>query len=105
MRKFKVLHCKQSKLKRELKHRRDHNDNLVPYEVFREVKAGEEGWWPGAYGHEKIKEGDILELEGYRADKAANNPQFEEVFDEPETSEVVSGKPGRPKKVAKKKAN
>ena len=95
MRKFKVLECKQSKLATRRKTRRDDSDNLVTYNVYYEVQAGEEGWWPGAYGVEKIKEGDVIELQGHFADKAAKNPAFEEVFDEP-----VKRKPGRPKKDA-----
>lgn len=100
MRKFKVVNCKQVRLVSEKKKRRDDNGNLVTYTVFSEQKAGDEDkngdvWYPGAYGHEKIKVGDILDLEGVRADKAANNPDFEEVFDEP-----AKRKPGRPKKVA-----
>lgn len=44
-----------------------------------------------AYGHEGIAVGDVIELEGTSADKAANNPDFKEL-DAPK-------KRGRPKKV------
>lgn len=99
MRKFKVIKCKQTRTVSEIKKRRDDNGNLVTYTVYSEQKAGEKDklgdvWYPGAYGHERIKEGDIIELEGYRADKAANNPHFEEVKDAP-----VKKKRGRPPKV------
>ena len=33
----------------------------------------------GAYGHENIKTGDVIELEGFFAEKARNNPDFAEV--------------------------
>lgn len=100
MRKFRVLHCPQTRKVFDIKSRRDKDGNKISYKVWREEQAGENGWWPGAYGHEKIKEGDILELEGRRADKAAANPQFEEVFDTPvEIKEpVVKKKRGRPRK-------
>ena len=98
MRKFKVLKCKQTRLKSERRTSRDSNGNLTSYMVYSEEKAGE-GWSPGAYGHEGIKEGDILDIDGVLADKAANNPDFEEVFEEP----VKAEKPVVKKK-AKKKA-
>jgi len=65
-----------------------------------EDKAGD-GWSPGAYGHTNIKEGDILDIDGFLADKAANNPDFEEVFEEPVKVEKPVVK--KAKKKAKKK--
>ncbi len=102
MRKFKVLHCKQQMTQRELRHGRTKEGAMYAYEVEHVVKAGEkklngEVWYPGAYGHEKIKAGDILELQGRIADKAAANPQFEEVFAEPQVTKKK--KRGRPRKV------
>ena len=94
MRKFKVLKCKQTKMVEERKSFRNGDGTMSAYVSYREVKAGEDGWYPGAYGVEKIKEGDIIELEGDLADKCANNPHFEEVFEAPKK------KVGRPKKVA-----
>ena len=105
MRKFRVLHCAQKRTVFDIKTRRDDNGNKISYKVYREEQAGENDWWPGAYGHEKIKEGDILELEGRIADKAAANPQFEEVFPKAEKpveakEPVVKKKRGRPRKKA-----
>lgn len=89
MRYFKVLNCPQSKVIQ--KHVRFKTDSGMASRVeYREVQAGEEGWWPGAYGHEKIKEGDVLPLDGRLADKASRNDAFEEV--------------DKPVKKAKKKA-
>jgi len=58
--------------------------------VEKKKRRGKFGWvWveqevtecisPGAYGHEDIKVGDILEINGHLADKARRNPMFEEV--------------------------
>ena len=100
MRKFKVLDVKESITKCEMKKRKTADGNWVTFPVYREVKRGEEGWYPGAYGHEDIHKGDVIELDGHLADKCAANPQFEEVFDEPEPvkKKVAKKKPGRPKK-------
>lgn len=109
MRKFKVLQCKQTRIVKEPKKVKTPEGAVRTVWFSREEKAGENGWWPGAYGHEKIKEGDILELEGFRAEKAANNPQFEEVFEpaiEPANKQVEppEDQAVKPvKKVAKKK--
>lgn len=98
MRKFKVLKCPQVKIVTEMK-RIKTEAGFANVSFSHEIKAGEkdrrgEIWYPGAYGHRAIKEGDILEIGGHLADKAAANPQFEEVKDAP-----VKRKPGRPRKV------
>lgn len=98
MRKFKVLKCKQSRIVYDVKKAKTAEGAVRTYKVYREEQAGENGWWPGAYGYEKIKEGDILELEGHLADKAASNPMFEEVFDKPKVESPPKKKVGRPKK-------
>ena len=81
---------------------------MVHNEYSREIKGwvkktvNGELWYPGAYGHRAIKKGDVLEIGGHLADKAANNPDFEEVFEKKAEKKVetpVKRKPGRPRKV------
>ena len=98
MRKFRILNCKQERTLKYYKKGRRDDGSVYSFPVFKKIKAGEKDlagnvWYPGAYGHEKIKEGDIIELEGHLADKAATNPDMEEV------------KPGRPKKSTVEKRN
>ncbi len=81
MRKFKVLNCKTEVQVGEIKRYRDNDGNMREIMQYRKVKAGEKGFNPSAYGHEGIKVGDVLEIDGHLADKAANNPDFEEVLD------------------------
>lgn len=102
MRKFKVLNCKTEKIAYKRMSRRDENDNLVWFNQYYTVNAGEQDhkgntWYPGAYGNENIKVGDIIEVEEHLADKAARNPDFEEVVEE--VSAPVKKKRGRPPKV------
>ena len=94
MRKFKVLKVVESITRMSIKTGKTKEGTSYSYPVYREVKRGDEGWFPGAYGHENIHVGDVIELIGELADKAAANPDFEEVFEEPKR------KPGRPKKEA-----
>lgn len=100
MRRFKVIRCRMKKMVCDIKDSLDKHGHPFSYKAYREVKAGEDGWYPGAYGHENIKVGDILDIEGHLADKAAANPDFEEVFDIEEKPTVKKKKPGRPKKAA-----
>lgn len=95
MRKFKVLECKQSRVVGDVKKQTTAEGAVRSYVVYRKEDAGDNGWYPGAYGHERIKVGDILEIEGEMADKAARNPMFEEVF---ESKVAPKKKVGRPKK-------
>lgn len=104
MRKFKVVKCPQVKQVNEPKSFQTEGGAWVTVKNVREIKAGEKGlngetWYPGAYGHRAIKNGDVLEIGGHLADKAANNPDFEEVF-EKKVEEPVKRKPGRPRKVS-----
>ena len=92
MRKFKVLKCKTTVKQPERRTGRDSDGNVYSYVVYCE-KGEKEGFFPGAYGVEKIKVGQIIELNAHLAEKAANNPDFEEVF-------LVEA----PKKVSKKKS-
>ena len=81
------------------------NDDGMRYSVpiYYEVKRGEKDphkkdvWTPGAYGHEDIRVGDVIDLDGHLADKAAMNPDFEEVFEAPPIAKKK--KRGRPRKV------
>lgn len=91
MRKFRVVKCPQTRILKYIKHGKRDDGSVYAYPVFKEIKAGEKDlagnvWYPGAYGVEGIKEGDVIELDGELARKAASNPALEEV------------KPGRPKK-------
>ena len=67
---FEVLDIDMEKtiLKRE--QFRDSEGNNHTREVYETVKIT-----PGAYGHENIKKGDVLEINGYLAKKAAANKQ------------------------------
>ena len=101
MRKFRILKCPQEKTISYLKKGRKEDGSVYSYTVYKDLVAGEkdlngEVWYPGAYGHERVKEGDIIELDGHLAMKAAANPDFEEVTNETEQKR----KPGRPKKVS-----
>lgn len=101
MRKFKVLKCTQTREIRDLRKVKTGDGVYRTVTFTRTIEAGEEGWWPGAYGHEKIKEGDILELDDYFAEKAEKNTEyFQEVFDEPKLESPPKKKVGRPKKAA-----
>ena len=98
MRKFEVLRCKQERTLKYYKKGRRDDGSVYSYAVFKTIKAGEKDlagnvWLPGAYGHEGIKEGDIIELEGHLADKAATNPDLKEIKETP-----VKKKRGRPRK-------
>ena len=46
----------------------------MKFKLIKEVESS-----VGAYGHENIKTGDAIELEGFFAEKAQNNPDFVEV--------------------------
>lgn len=100
LRKFRVVRCPQKKIIYKLKTARDDAGTKYTYKEYKEIKAGEkdhrgEVWEPGAYGHRGIKPGDIIELGGRMADKAAANPDFEEIK---EVKEAPKKKVGRPKK-------
>lgn len=89
LRKFKVVNCPQEKTVARQKKAINDAGATYTYTVYSTVKAGEKGqngevWYPNAYGHRAIKEGDIIELGGRMADKAAANPDFEEVKEAPE---------------------
>lgn len=105
MRYFEVLEVATKKRVAELVVLRDKDGNPIRRTDYRWVNAGEEGWYPGAYGHEKIKKGDILPIDGPLADKAAKNPAFKEVDDPKKAAPKEEEKPlfkkkrGRPRKV------
>ena len=104
MRKFKVLKCVETITRRSKKIAKKPSGETYAYVVYREVNRGDEGWYPGAYGHENIHVGDIIELDGHLADKAARNPDFEEVFEAPKV-EVVKKKRRKKKRAKRVKAN
>lgn len=86
MRKFEVLNCKMEKTVVDYKTIKDADGNKVRVPMYRTVKAGEEGWYPGAYGKENIKVGDVLEFddadefEARMAAKCAKNTKdFKEI--------------------------
>ena len=68
---FEVLDIDTEKtiLKRE--QFRDKEGNNQTREVYETIQLT-----PGAYGHENIKKGDVLEISGYLAKKAAANKQY-----------------------------
>lgn len=96
MRKFEVLKCQESiqvGTPKVMKSPEGTNYTIIQW---RKVSAGEpknngELWYPNAYGVEKIKVGDVIEINGGLADKAAKNPDFKEIKEK--------RGPGRPKKV------
>ena len=113
-RKFKVLSLKEKIQRVRFITKKSEDGANVRIPMYYEVERGEPDphrknavWLPSAYGHEDISVGDILEIEREDwANKAASNPQFEEVFDEPKEPEVPAPpvakkkKRGRPPKKA-----
>lgn len=72
---FKVLNTRTSSTVHSRGISRDKSGKTTSFDVVEDVK-----FKPGAYGHEDIKVGDIIELTtDHLISKARNNPDFEEV--------------------------
>ncbi len=76
---FEVLKTHTEKTVIRRKQRKDRDGNVSVVEFIESVAIS-----PGAYGHENISVGQVLEINGPLAAKASNNREYFKQVEEPE---------------------
>lgn len=84
---FEVLktHTEKTVVRRRQRKDKDGNVSVVEYIETLAIK-------PGAYGHENIEVGQVLEINGPLADKAARNREYFKAVDKPKPAKKKAKK-------------